>query len=395
MQFENVEKFNTKGEKKDALQGYIEIYKSDESTIDAKKNAAYNISVLFHELGNMELMFGWLNRAVSMMNPSEILKFSSSFLVMISDLNNQGRFKKAHRLYSSAFEKMCTKKNKLKNAFLQNSITIELMDSNVSLRKPKTLINDLMRCRISSKVKIKLLEEVVDYYIDKNLIENLELIYENYRTDSTLLVLKSRLAGEIAFLKNKSGDAKANEYFLAAKAYYRKLVKKKIKPDYRVLFLISNHELAKIQKRIAGFSDFNFSFPRNKFANLMTRKFKEIARFKKSIENLYDYGVGDTIIAGNKLLLEAYKQFIKKINEFSPKGFSQENLKLFRKEMQSVVRTLEGDKNTIFESSVSLIKKQRILSRSNQDFLIDPSIKEYVATPMLRTVIMDRFGRQQ
>ena len=195
------------------------------------------------------------------------------------------------------------------------------MDSNVSLRKPKTLINDLMRCRISSKVKIKLLEEVVDYYIDKNLIENLELIYENYRTDSTLLVLKSRLDSELAFLKNKSGDAKANEYFLAAKAYYRKLVKKKIKPDYRVLFLISNHELAKIEKRIAGFSDFNFSFPRNKFANLMTRKFKEIARFKKSIENLYDYGVGDTIIAGNKLLLEAYKQFIKKINEFSPKGF--------------------------------------------------------------------------
>ena len=109
MQFENVEKFNTKGEKKDALQGYIEIYKSDESTIDAKKNAAYNISVLFHELGNMELMFGWLNRAVSMMNPSEILKFSSSFLVMISDLNNQCRFKK-HIDFIALLLKKCVRK---------------------------------------------------------------------------------------------------------------------------------------------------------------------------------------------------------------------------------------------------------------------------------------------
>lgn len=395
MQFENVEKFNTKGEKKGALQGYVEIYKSSESTVDAKKNAAYNIAVLFHELGNIELMQGWLKRAVTMMNPTEILKFSSSFLVMISDLNNQGRFKEAHHLYRSSFDKICKKKSKTKSVLFQNAITIELIEPEIGLRSTAQLLDDFNKCRISSKVQKKLLGEIVDYLNERDTTKDLEMIYEKYRTKSSYLEMVARLASEIARIKERLGDARANKFYAAANIYYNKLKKKGLKADYRVLSILSNNELAKVENRMRGFSDFNFSFPRNKFANTMTNKFKEVADFKKSLETLYDFGVGDTIVSGNKLLLQVYDHFIAKIKGFAPKGFSAENLKLFRKEMESVVKTLEGDKTMIVQSSVSLIQNQRVLSKSNADFLIDPTIKDYIATPRLRTVIMDRFGRQR
>jgi hypothetical protein len=395
MQFENVEKFNTKGEKKGALQGYVEIYKSAESTTDAKKNAAYNISVLFHELGNLDMMHGWLKRAVSMMNHREILKFSSSFLVMISDLNNQGRFKEAHHLYSSSFEKICKKKSKTKSILFQNAITIELIEPEIGLRTTEQLLKNFKDCRISSKVQKKLLGEIIDYLYERDTTKELELIYEKYRTKSSYLQMVARLASEIARIKERLGDSRTNEFYLAAKSYYKKIKKKGLKPDFRILSILSNHELNKIENRMRGFADFTFSFPRNKFANTMTNKFKEVAGFKKSLENLYEYGVGDTIVSGNKLLLGAYDQFIAKIKVFTPKGFSEANLKLFQKEMETVVKTLQGDKDKIVQSSVSLIQSQRVLSRSNADFLVNPELKDFIVTPRLDTVIMDRFGRQR
>ena len=48
MQFEKVEQASIKGDKRGALKGYLEIYKSPETDNEAKKTAAYNIAVLFY-----------------------------------------------------------------------------------------------------------------------------------------------------------------------------------------------------------------------------------------------------------------------------------------------------------------------------------------------------------
>lgn len=394
MQFENVEKYNTKGEKKGALQGYIEIFKSAESTPDAKKNAAYNIAVLFHELGNVDLMHGWLKKAVGMMSAREIAKFSSSFLVMISDLNNQGRFKEAHHLYNTSFEKVCERKSKSKSVLFQNAITIELIEPEIQLRSTRVLIDNFKRCKISSKVQEKLLNEFIDYLYDKDTTSDLEYIYNNYHNDKSYYGMSARLASEIARIKDRLGDPNMQEYLESAQRLYEKATRAKQKVDYRVLEILSNFELQKLKKRIIGFGDFRFTFPRDVFAKTMTSKFQQVAEFKKSLDGLYSFGVGDTIVRGNKALLAVYDEFIVKIKSFKPDGFSKENLKLFQGEMANVIKTLDADKNKIINSSVALIKSQRVLSTANPDFLIPDDIRDLVAVPELRAVIMDRYGRQ-
>jgi hypothetical protein len=77
IQFDKVEKFNTKGEKVNALKGYLTIYKEPTSSEDARKNAAYNIGILFHELGNKEKSYGWMKRALSMMDSADVLRATS------------------------------------------------------------------------------------------------------------------------------------------------------------------------------------------------------------------------------------------------------------------------------------------------------------------------------
>lgn len=394
MQFENVEKYNTKGEKKGALQGYIEIFKSTESTPDAKKNAAYNIAVLFHELGNADLMYGWLKRAVGLMSAREIAKFSSSFLVMIADLNNQGRFKAAHNLYNVSFEKVCSRKSKTKSVLFQNAITIELIEPEIELRSTRVLLDNFKKCKISNKVQEKLLAEFVDYLYEKDTTTDLEYIYNNYKGKKRYYGLTARIASEIARIKDRLGDPNTSDFIHAAESYYKKADRAKQKIDYRVLEILSNFELQKLRKRMGGFGDFSFRFPRDVFAKTMTSKFQQVANFKKSLDSLYEYGVGDTIVKGNKVLLGVYDEFITKIKEFSPEGFSKENLKLFKGEMGNVVKTLMADKKKIINSSVALIKSQRVLSSANSDFLLPEDIKDLVSVPNLKTVIMDRYGRQ-
>ncbi|MBY0415526.1 MAG: tetratricopeptide repeat protein, partial [Bdellovibrionales bacterium] len=92
MQFEQVEQASIKGDKRGALKGYLQIYKSPETDSDAKKTAAYNIAVLFYETGDWKQMYGWADRAVTMMSANEINKFEKDFILFTTDLFQRRQF---------------------------------------------------------------------------------------------------------------------------------------------------------------------------------------------------------------------------------------------------------------------------------------------------------------
>lgn len=395
MQFENVEKYNTKGEKKSALQGYVEIYKSIESTADAKKNAAYNISVLFHELGNVDMMHGWLLKAVSMMNSSEIAKFSSSFLVMISDLNNQGKFKEAHELYTRSFESVCGKKVKSKSTLFQNAITIELIEPSIKTRSTQDLIDQFKKCKISLDTQEKLLKEYVDVLYENNKYEELTLIYKRYYRNRSFFPLLSRISAEIGRIKQRLGHDDYQAFLNDSQVFYRKARAEKLKVDYRVFEILAELEVQKFRAKMKNFANFEFSFPRDQFASMMTKKFTEVAALKKDLDSVYEFGVGDSIVSANKYMLDVYDALINKIKSFRPKGFSPENMKLFVQEMESVAGTLVKDKEKIISSTMSLIRKEKVLSLKNKFFNLNSDNKDLIAIPALETVVMDRYGRQE
>ncbi|MDC1175634.1 hypothetical protein OAT67_09560, partial [Bacteriovoracaceae bacterium] len=99
LQFENVEKLNTDGEKKQALKGYLAIYKDTGSSPEAKKNASYNIAVLFHELDDGKRAYGWAINSLKLMSSGDVDKFEKSFQVIANNLYLQRRIGEANEVY--------------------------------------------------------------------------------------------------------------------------------------------------------------------------------------------------------------------------------------------------------------------------------------------------------
>src|SRR5690606_13347618 len=76
MQFDSVEKFASTGDKKRALQGYVEIYRNKLSPPESRKNAAYNITILFHELGHAPMTKRWAENTLNLDRKSTRLNSS-------------------------------------------------------------------------------------------------------------------------------------------------------------------------------------------------------------------------------------------------------------------------------------------------------------------------------
>ena len=67
VQFKDVEKNNTKGSQLKALRGYYQIFNDKISSRDAKKNAAYNMAVLYQKIGYADKYYYWANVALNLM----------------------------------------------------------------------------------------------------------------------------------------------------------------------------------------------------------------------------------------------------------------------------------------------------------------------------------------
>src|SRR5690606_2117976 len=88
MQFDSVEKFASTGDKKRALQGYVEIYRNKLSPPESRKNAAYNITILFHELRHAPMTKRWAENTLSLFERADMEKFGPTFLLIGNDFLN-------------------------------------------------------------------------------------------------------------------------------------------------------------------------------------------------------------------------------------------------------------------------------------------------------------------
>ena len=128
MQFEKVEQASIQGDKKGALKGYLQIYNSPESDVEAKKTSAYNISVLFYETGDYKQMLLWADRSVSIMGVSDLTRFEKDYILFSTDLFQRRQFTESAMLSEKIFDKLCQSDSKNKRVFFKNANVIYLAE---------------------------------------------------------------------------------------------------------------------------------------------------------------------------------------------------------------------------------------------------------------------------
>ncbi|OUR98927.1 hypothetical protein A9Q84_05815 [Halobacteriovorax marinus] len=391
MQFENVEKATSKGQKKEALALYVEIYKDPTSSLEAKKNAAYNIATLFHELGDTYRSYGWSERALSHMNGKNVKRFQASFLVIANELFNNQKFNESSKLYSLTLEKLCKQRSSNKTVFLKNAVIVSLAQNKIE--DARQILNSAYRCNISTRVLDSMELELLKFYVEnKNWSganQQVAKLSKSKRSYKDLIYPLGKIRR--AFLASgRSSKAKSIESQILN--FYKK-VKNKRKMQLEALDVVASVNLNRLERKIDSLTKFELAFPDKKFNVLLKKKFTKLDSITTAAIGLMKVGSGKGMMRSYSRLIFSYEHLIKEVSNFTPPGKSPEYINSFKKSMGNLVKPLQAKVRDFRKEALKQMKMNKILSKDNKSILFgDKFVAKYILNN--NGVLMDRGGRR-
>lgn len=390
MQFENVEKASSRGDKILALQGFIQIYQDANSTPEAKVSASYNVAVTFYELGDGTKNYQWLDRALDHMQTADVLRFEESILNMSKELFDRRLYKESAAINVKTLDKLCSVNTKTKKSFYKNAMVIYTALSDINSAE-KLSVNGV-KCNIPKEYRdlafldyVELLERherwsELERQIDKNfewvmaqnLIRPLYNIYKAYvaagRTQQAVNV-KKRIVD-----------------------IYRQGKEKQVAFTLDSLDVIASFEIEKVQQAMAQVTLIQLKFPEKVYNELLQKKLKCLDDFTLQALQVLKIGSGRAIVRIYKYLIETYDGVAVEIEKFTPPDKGPEYVTSFKKSMMSIVDPIRSKVQEFKTDARNTIMKNDILSDDNQLFFESklPLTPRYFYIP--GGIVMDKGG---
>ncbi|EQC48378.1 tetratricopeptide repeat protein [Bacteriovorax sp. BSW11_IV] len=392
MQFEGVKQATDSGDQVKALRIYFEVYKSPESSEEAKKKAAYNMAVYFNKLSDAERSYKWMERALYHMSTKDVQQFEDSILVTSRDLFNQRRVEHSADIAQKAFDKLCSVKAKNKNLFFKNSIVMNLADK--KLKEAEAMIDKGTRCGVpNANVEEMKLEYLSSLYEEKRWSKYEEIINELDRVD----YLQPKVSGHFVKLydvyKDNGRVAEANR---VKNSIIRTFNNSRRKAQFPVetLDIIAIDQLERLQGTFNSFKNMRLTFPEDVYNNLLKRKFTMLNDLTERTLKIFELRSGKGMVSAYKLLVEAYEAFGNEVRDFTPPGKNEEYVKSFKGSMESIATPILQKAASLRKEATSKIMNYTVLASDNGFFLNSGVDNVTEFKPLKGPVIMDRGGRK-
>lgn len=355
-----------KGQKKKALDSYIRVADDPSSTSQAKRSAFYNVSLLYLELGAIDESYLWAIKALSLMTPTEVEKFGSSFLTISTELFNRIKFENSANLSNITLEKICNLTSKRKPVLFKNSAVIYLADHKLSEAMRAVLLAE--KCKIESlyvdEIKFEILNDLVD--------RNSWTLYAKILDD-----LSRRKENHPKLIKHLSVYCDSNAIQTAAKTkckdkmitWYEQARKTKSPIPLESLDIIAEAELLELQRIEGQLHKIQLSFPEKVYHNLLRQKFHLLDKLTINALRIFDIGSGKGIVDAYKILIESYKKIAQDIRSFVPTNKSKDYIAAFQKDMIKITDPLLVKASENEKRAISQIAKYKILSDTNWEFI--------------------------
>ena len=393
MQFEKVEQASIKGDKRGALKGYLEIYKSPETDNEAKKTAAYNIAVIFYETGDWKQMYGWADRAMNLMDSKEIEKFEKDFILFTTDLFQRRQFAESAALSENVFDKLCQSKSKSLKTFFKNANVIYLADK--QFEKSLALLERAPKCGIGNDV---ILPGYLDHLNElaasskwgsfNDVIRKLESSKEMW---PLLIYPSSLLANELENIGRvddaRKVRAKMVTYFETGKD------SKKATP-LEGLDAIALIKMNTLEDHVDKLNSIKLVFPVEEYNRLLKAKYIVLDKMIAESVSIAELGSGVGYVRSMKLSISAIENFRHELINFDPQssGKGEGFINSFKKDMANKALELGKQSQAFRSDTINKIEKESILSMDNSWFLVknEAFIPEYFNEN--GNVLMDKAG---
>ena len=392
LQFDSVEKYSSRGDKKKALQGYVEIYRNKLSPVDSRKNAAYNIMILFHELGHTEMTKRWSENTLELFDRSDMEKFSQTFLLIANDFLNGQEFDSAYKIYSEALTKICRGRSKSKKTFFRNAHIVALAKNDVAAAK--SMINLGYKCKIPASDLETAQMDVIRNYADENQLN--DMMSEVNKVDNV-----AKLQGELIpyldiyrkALISAGRDTRAIDKRILKFFYTSK--KRGYSLPVGALDAVATIKSGDLEILLARLVSIELKFPENSYNKALQQKLAMLDQLTERSKAVMTVGSGLGIAKAYRILVDSYTHVAKAVEEFTPVGKTPEYIQSFKGSMSQVVIPLKSKANELKDEALAKAKGEDILSPDfNYLQTMDSVLFGVEYYPTRDGVVMDRGGIQ-
>lgn len=392
MQFENVEKLNNKGSKKQALIAYLAIFKDAGSSPQAKRNAAYNMTVIFHEAGNSKHSYEWAKKSLELMTSSEINHFSDTFLLIGRELFYKRQFEQSAYIYEESLKKVCRYKNKNKVSFFKNSTVLLISDN--KLKEAVDNLSLAKSCNIPSSDLIDIELELIYHLANNGMWNSVESIF-----DSTTAAKNAdpELIRAMSLMRNayyESGqNQKARDMNNKINFYYEFNKKKNRKIPLESLDIVALNKIVDLKYLSNKLKEESLQFPEASYNRILKNKLSIIDKITTSAVSIMEIGSGKGIVSAYKVLISSYKYLSEEIDKFIPPGKGEDYVNSFKRSMSGLVTPLKAKAAEFSRQAKVKVYENIILSEDNLDVLFDNVNHELAKySPLKNVTLMDRGG---
>jgi hypothetical protein len=382
LQFKGVQKESSDGQKANALRGYKLIFIDKLSSLEARKNAAFNIAVLFYELKYPKKTAQWLIEAISLMNKSDVKKLFNQLRKISLDLFNQGNEADSLKIMLKIGNLMCEDSAQFRSLSV-DYFNLYLISGNAPRLSTAKFLKCVKKKHFYDELKVNSFDYLYiagDYdYLYKNILMTLS----NKKFHSEKEIEISKL---LAMHFHKKAPAKSRKIISRVKSKYSKKFQNNI--FYKELVALKRYfsyrnESKKIFKNA-------LVFPEKRFNSRLKKRIESLSALSQKI--ITDPSKGGVLLIAPmyELLLSSYKRLIDEITNFTPKNKSTDYLKVFKKSMLGLRANLYNQKTELSKNLSQLIVSKNILTISENYISSDIPIDKLKKIDLKYWIISDR-----
>lgn len=390
LQFDSVEKYSSKGDKKRALQGYVEIYRNKLSPKESRKNAAYNITILFHELGHSEMTKRWAENTLELFDRDDMEKFGPTFLSIGNDFLNAQRLDDAYMIYRQGLEKLCYGKSKTEKTYFRNAHIVALAKGDSAAAKSVVALG--YKCKIPASDLETAQMDIIRSHADENQLN--DMLSEIDKV-SKVAKLQGELIPFLEIYRKALASSGRNVSSIEKRIinYYSQAKRRGYAIPVDALdsvAMIKAQDLEDYKNRLISIE---LKFPENVFNKSLQSKLAMLDRLTDKSKSVMSVGSGEGIAKAYRILVEAYLHVSEVVASFTPVGKSPEYVQSFKASMGQVAVPLKSKAEELRNEALAKAKSEDILS-PDINFLhtMDRVPFGVEHHPSRQGVVMDRGG---
>jgi len=358
--FNEFQKLRTKGEEKDALAGYKEVFFNRNYPQSIKAEASFNVGLIYTDLYDTAQSIKWFKKSLPLFSVKERLE-KRVFLEKMSQRSALLQdFLNAAHIQRLVMDNFCEMKKENQKNFTQ---AIEFDLANDYISKTIYTYDKYKKCTTPTKeVQETIIKHLFEYKHESDFlsfIDNNKLIPIHHDLISYYLERKFW----DYYNKDRSKVGTYKNYLLKAdKVKYTKFFK-----------MLSSYETLK--KNVQRFKQSPLRmdpvFDGDKFNAQLNERIKEIKPIIEQSKGILKYGNAKLTMLGYNEIISLLDIFANEIKSYTPQklgeGYPKDFHAMFKQQMQTVAKSFESERDEYSKSAYSYSEKYDVLT-TNIDF---------------------------